>query len=98
VIVPGDLRDPEQFQTFQYDPRYDATPNQFDPMAFNMDEYLQSIATETLNQRINQKLLDDVKSTLETEGYFHRNPGDESFRKKVKTLLMAKRMAAQWLI
>jgi hypothetical protein len=97
--MPGDLRDPEQFQTFHYDPRYDATPNQFlNPGEFNMNAYLQSIAMDTFGKQVDQKLISLIKDKLLQEGYLHQNPGDENFRSKVKDLLMARKVASKWLI
>jgi hypothetical protein len=96
--MPGDLRDPEQFQTWHYDPKYDATPNQFLPGgSFDIPEYLQSIAMDTLAERVGQELIDQIQSTLDEQGYMGMNPGDETFRKKVKELMLARKVTAKWL-
>jgi len=95
--VPGDLRDPEQSTGWYYDPKFDATPNMFDPGSDDMDAYLQSIAEEATGQRMNGATLDSLKKNLVDKGFFCRNTGDESFRNQVKKLLMARRMVARWL-
>jgi len=95
--MPGDLRDPEQFQQWHYDPRYDATPNMFDPGSDDMDGYLQSIVEEVLGKHLDSLSLGQLKGKLSDKGLFSRNPGDESFRSEVKKLIMARKVASQWL-
>lgn len=94
--MPGDLRDPEQFQTFHYDPKYDATPNMMDPGSFDMDNYLQSISMDTLGRRVDNQVLDSVKDGLADKGFFHQNIGDEAFRNKVKELLLIRRVISRY--
>lgn len=94
--MPGDLRDPEQFQVFHYDPKYDATLNMMDPGAFDMDNYLQSIAMDTLGRRVDNQSLDSVKDALAEKGFFHQNIGDESFRSKVRELLLARKVISRY--
>lgn len=95
--MPGDLRDPEQTFPFYYDPRYREAPNPFEPGAFNIDEYLQSIVEETIGKRLSPDKLKDLKIYLEDKGFFHRNLGDESFReevhKRIKRHAMARKIA-----
>jgi hypothetical protein len=92
--VPGDLRDPEQYQPWHYDPKYDATPNMFDPGAPDMAEYLQSVAQEATGSRLGPSTLTWLKEKLDDSGLFHLNPGDPSFRDAVKNFLMSKRIAS----
>ncbi|RKY76424.1 hypothetical protein DRQ07_10350 [candidate division KSB1 bacterium] len=95
--MPGDLRDPEQTFPFYYDPRYREAPNQFEPGAFNINEYLQSIVEETTGKRLNSDQLQNLRMYLEDKGFFHRNPGSESFRmevqKRIKRRAMARKVA-----
>lgn len=93
--MPSDLRDPEN-QTGHYDPKYDATPDQFDPGSASMGDYLQTISVDVLGKRMNTETLDKLKSKLDETGLFHQNPGDEAFRNKVKELLMARRITSKW--
>lgn len=100
--MPGDLRDPEQYVPYYYDSLYDQAPNPFDPGAPDMDGYLKSIALEEDGIRLSPEKLDALKEKLLNVGYFHRNPGDETFRsevsRQVKRLMMARRVAQKCLI
>jgi len=100
--MPGDLRDPEQFQPYHYDNRYDEAPNPFTPGASNMNGYLQSIALECGSGKLSPKKLDELKGALDSKGFFHQNPGSETFRsevtRQVKRLMMARKVAHRWLI
>ena len=97
--MPADLKDPEGFQPFYYDPRYEEPKNPFEAGAPDMDGYLQSIAVEELGAKLNKEKLDSLKQVLEEKGLFHRNPGDESFRnevkKQIKIIKMARRIICQ---
>ena len=94
--MPGDLKDPEQGNPWYYDPRYEEPRNPFEPGAPDVNGYLQSISIDTIGVRLSPEKMDDLKRNLEDKGYFHRNMGDESFRKEVvrqlKTIKMARRM------
>ena len=98
--MPGDLKDPEQMFPFYYDSRYCEAPNPFEPGPKNMDGYLQSISNEELGRKLNTEELDDLKRNLDSKGFFHRNPGEESFRcevcKQIKRLAMARKVARKW--
>jgi len=94
--MPGDLRDPEQFQQFHYDNRYD-NPQTGAPVEDDMDKYLQSIVMEVRQQRLPKKDLGNLKDEMSAKGLFHQHPGDESFRQEVKNLLKARKVAHTWL-
>jgi len=95
--MPGDLRDPEQMFPFYYDSRYNEAPNQFEPGAGDINKYLQSISEEQTGKKLNPEKLDNLKRILDGKGFFHRNPGEESFRcevcKQIKRLVMARKVA-----
>jgi len=94
--MPADLKDPEGFQPFYYDPRYEEPKNPFEAGTPDTDGYLQSIAVEEIGSKLNHEKLEFLKQNLEEKGLFHRNMGDESFRnevkKQVKILKMARRI------
>jgi hypothetical protein len=100
--MPGDLKDPEQSIPYYYENRYDEAPNPFSPGAPDMDGYLRSIAEQCRGVRLSPGKLDELKEILVSKGYFHRNPGDETFRsevsRQVKRLMMARKVAQRWLI
>ena len=100
--MPGDLKDPEQSIPYYYENRFDEAPNPFSPGAPNMDGYLQSIAEECQCVKLSPEKLEDLKEKLVEKGFFHRNPGDESFRsevsRQVKRLMMARKVARKWPI
>lgn len=100
--MPGDLRDPEQYIPYHYDNRYEKTLNPFLPGAPDMNGYLQSIALEIMGIKLSPEKLNVLKDELQNKGYFHRNPGDESFRnevsQQVKRLVMARKVAYRCLI
>lgn len=85
--MPGELSDPTQMFPFYYDPRYREAPNPFEPGAFDIDNYLQSICEEFNGKRISPEKLNKIKTDLEDRGFFHRNIGEESFRKEFKKQL-----------
>lgn len=94
--MPGDLRDPEQSIGWHYDPRYD-TRSVIEPGELEMDAYLQTIAEECLSRRLSGEEMSNLCSGLQEKGMFHMNPGDEFFRKTVRQMLQAKKVALQWL-
>jgi hypothetical protein len=93
--MPGDLRDPEQFQPFHHDNLYDRTQSVTD-ITPDMDAYLQSIVTDAVGKRLDPARLDEVKRNLEDSGALHMHPGDETFRAEVRKLVMARRVASRW--
>ena len=94
--MPGDLRDPEQSIPWYYDNKYDNPYEQADGPV-GMNKYLQAIAMDVLGEELDTDGLEKLKHRLESRGIFHRNPGDESFRNTVRDLLMARKVASQWL-
>ena len=100
--MPGELSDPEQMFPFYYDPRYDQTLNPFEPEAFNMDNYLQSIAFDIAGIKLSPEKLDFLKQKMKDGGLLNTNPGNEMFRseasKIIKRLVMARKVARKCLI
>ena len=96
--MPGDLRDPEQSVPWHYDNKYDNPYEQADGGPVGMNKYLQSIAVDVQGRELSTEALEKLKCKLESRGLFHRNPGDESFRNSVRDILMARKVAAKWLI
>jgi hypothetical protein len=100
--MPGDLKDPEQSIPFHYDPKYDQVPGPNGPGADDTCNYLQSIIMENLGIRLSPEKLDLIIDELHDKGFFHRNPGDETFRDEVlkltKRIAMARRVARRCLI
>jgi hypothetical protein len=91
--MPADLKDPEGFQPFYYDKRYDDPKGPFDAESINIDEYLQSIAIEELGTRLNKEKMESLKRIMEYKGFFHRNIGDESFRNEMKNQIRILKLA-----
>lgn len=95
--MPGDLRDPEQYEPWHHDELYN---HDIQPLNLpgDVSEVIQAVAWETLGGRIGDKLLEKVQSELAKGGYALHHPGDESLRDQIRNILMARKVASSWLM
>ena len=94
--MPGDLRDPEQYEPWHHDELYDHSPT---PMHIpeDVDPVIQDVAWAALGHKLDKDVLEKIKGELAKQGYGGNHPGDESLRDKARELVRARKVASAWL-
>ena len=99
--MPGDLKDPESFLPYHYDPKYEPGTNVFETRPLNIEQILQAVSRSVTGGPLNKEQMADAEAFLKSKNLLTRNPGDQEVQEALqgyfKSKSSARKVARTWL-